>query len=343
MSWIKDNKFAATLGGITLVGAAGLIVAGLQFSGKYAEAQASYEEQTTITNDAENLPLYPTAANEQGKRKAVADYKAAVESLQTSFGKFRPEKLDNIPPQEFTNRLQAANKDVMAAFQASKTDVPGVFFLGFEGYTGALAKGPSTGILDFQLGAMKELMLSLAKPGISQLINVRREKLVEEDGGVFKEEPNQVARPLSVEVTFKGSEAAAREFFTSIAGSDKHNYVVRSVRISNEKKGPPLATDAKFDDPAPVTLDAAAPADGGFALPPDPTEAAPAADGAAPAADGAAPAADGAAPAPEGAAPEAAAPAPVDTGRILQQVLGSEDIYVFVRIDIMQFLPAKKF
>lgn len=331
MSWIKDNKFAATLGGITLVGAAGLIVAGLQFSGKYAEAQASYEEQTSITNDAENLALYPTTANEQGKRKAVADYKAAAEALQTSFGKFRPEKLDNIPPQEFTNRLQAANAEVLAAFQASKTDVPGVFFLGFEGYTGSLAKGAATGILDFELGAMKELMLSLAKPGIAQLINVRREKLVEEDGGVFKEETGQVARPLSVEVTFKGSEAAARDFFSSIAGSDKHYYVVRSVRISNERKGPPLATDAKFDDPVPTTD--AAPADGGFALPPDPAEAAPAADGAAPA------------PAAESAAPEAAAPAPapVDTGRILQQVLGTEDIYVFVRIDIMQFLPAKKF
>jgi hypothetical protein len=336
MSWIKDNKFAATLGGITLVGAAGLIITGLQFSGKYAEAQAAYEEQTTITNDAENLALYPTTANEQGKRKAVADYKAAAEALQASFGKFRPEKLDNIPPQEFTNRLQAANAEVLAAFQASKTDVPGVFFLGFEGYTGALAKGAATGILDFELGAMKELMLSLAKPGVSQLINVRREKLVEEDGAVFKEEAGQIARPLSVEVTFKGTEAAAREFFTSIAGSDKHYYVVRSVRISNERKGPPLATDAKFDEPAPTT-DASAPADGGFALPPDPVEAPPAADGAAPA-----PAAEGAA---EGAAPEAAAPAPapVDTGRVLQQVLGTEDIYVFVRIDIMKFLPAKKF
>jgi len=330
MSWIKDNKFAATLGGITLVGAAGLIVAGLQFSGKYADAQASYEEQTATTNSAEGLPLYPTQANEQGKRKAVGDYKAAAEALQTSFGKFRPEKLESIPPQEFTNRLQAANAEVVAAFEASKAVLPGVFFLGFEGYTGSLAKGAATGILDYELGAMKELMISLGKSGVAQLINVRREKLVEEDGGVFKEEPGQVARPLSVEVTFKGSEKSARDFFTAIAGSEKYYYVVRSVRISNEKKSPPLSTDAKFDAPAPASDTAAPAADGGFALPPDPI--AGATDGAA------APApAEGAAPAPE------AAPAPVDTGRILQQVLGSEDVYVFVRIDIMQFLPAKPF
>lgn len=324
MSWIKENKFAATLGGVTLLGAAGLIVAGLQFSGKYQEAQASYEEQTSILNDAENLPLYPTTANEQGKTKAVTDYKAAVEGLQTSFGKFRPAKLDNIPPQEFTNRLQAANAEVVAAFEAKKASVPGVFFMGFEGYTASLARGTATGILDYELGAMKELLLSLGNAGISQLSNVHRVKLVEEDGGVFKEEPTQVARPLSVEVTFKGSEKSAREFFTSIASSEKYYYVVRSLRISNEKKGPPLATDAKFE--ASQAPQEAAPAadNGGFVLPPDGAGA-------------------GAETAPAEAAPAAPAPAPVDKGRVLQQVLGSEDVYVFVRLDIMQFLPAKTF
>lgn len=325
MSWIKDNKFAATLGGITLVGAAGLIVAGLQFSGKYADTQTAYEEQTTITNDAENLPLYPTTANEQGKRKAVADYKAASEALQASFGKFRPEKLENIPPQEFTNRLTAANDEVKAAFAAANADVPGVFFLGFEGYTGSLAREAATGILNYELGAIKELMLSLGKAGISQLSNVRREKLVEEDGGTFKEVPGQVARPLTVEVTFKGSEKSARDFFTSIANSENYYYVVRSVRVSNEKKTPPLATDARFDAPLDVPQDTSSTPDGGFALPPEPD------------AEGA----DATAPAPEAAPEPEPAPAPVDTGRILQQVLGSEDVYIFVRIDIMQFLPVK--
>ncbi len=320
MSWIKDNQFIATLGGITLVGVAGIVVAGLQFSGRYQAAQASYEEATAIANDAEGLPLYPKTENEQGKRKAVADYKTSVEGLQGAFAKFRPQEIKNIPPQEFTNRLQAANTEVLAAFQANKTVVPGTFFLGFEGYTGTLAKSTATGILDYELGAAKELLLSLGNSSISQLINVHRPRLAEEDGGTFTPQPGQVSRPLPMEITFKGSENAARAFFSSIAKSDKYYYVVRSLRVSNEKRTPPLAADGKFDTPAP-TESAPAPESSGFALP---------------SADGSAPAAP--APAPE-AAP--AAPAPVDTGRILSQVLGAEEVYVFVRIDIMQFLPTK--
>src|SRR5690606_30033476 len=100
MSWIKDNQFAATLGGITLVGAAALIFVGLQGSGRYAAAKASYDESTASVIDAESLPLYPTKANEQGKKKAVGEYREAVNALQEGFGKFRPEATPTIPPQE---------------------------------------------------------------------------------------------------------------------------------------------------------------------------------------------------------------------------------------------------
>lgn len=328
MSWIKDNKFIATLGGITLLGTAGLVVAGLQFSSKYKDAKAKYEEQTGITNDAEGLPLYPTTANEQGKRKAVAEYKTSTEALQAAFGKFRPEKLDNVSPQEFTNRLQAANNEVRAQFTKNKVEFPEAFFLGFEGYTGALARGGATGILDYELGATKELMLDLGKSRVSKLINLHRVKLVEEDGGAFKEEPSQVARPLSLELTFKASEKASREFLSTIAKSDKYYYIIRSIRISNEKKTAPLTTDAQFEVAPQAPQEAPASDSGGFVLPTDPAqENTNAAGNPAPAE----------APAPVEAAPAA----PVDTGKVLQQVLGAEEVYVFIRLDIMQFLPAK--
>lgn len=335
MSWIKDNQFAATLGGITLVGAAALVFAGLQGSGRYNEAKASYDEATGLVIESEGLPLYPTEENARGKKKAVTDYREAVGNLQNAFGKFRPEATPNIAPQEFTNRLQSARNDVVKAFEGSKATVPGNFFLGFEGYaSGTLARQDATGILDYQLGAAREALEALGKAGVSSLINVHRPRLAEEDGGTWKGSapdgkpaPADAARPLSFEVVFKGSEQSARNFFTSLAKSEKYYYVVRSVRLSNERKTAPVRTDAKFEA-APVSEPApedAAPQDQGFALPGDPAPA---------------PAADGApAPAPEEAA--APAPAPLDTGRVLSQVLGAEDVYVFVRFDVMQFLPAK--
>ena len=324
MSWIQDNKFLVGLGGITLAGAAALVFVGMQQSSRYTAALEGYQEASTKAEDSVSLPLYPTTANRDGKAKAVADYREAVNGLQNAFGKFRPEPFQNIAPQEFTTRLKAVNDEVRAAFEASKTTLPDAFFSGFEGYTGTLARENATGVLNYQLGAAKEMLLALAAAKPAALVNVHRPRLSEEDGTEWKPAPTDVSRPLPFEVTFTGPESSAREFLSSLAKSSNYYYVIHTVRIANEKKTAPLSADAKFDPiaPPPAASDASsAPA---FALPDDP----------------AAPAAP-AAPAP---APEpAAAPEPVaDTGRVLSQVLGNENVEVFVRLDVLQFLPVKE-
>ena len=123
-----------------------------------------------------------------------------------------------------------------------------------------------------------------------------------------------------------------RKFLSSLDDSGKYYYVVRSMRVTNEKVKAPTATDAQFStDEAEAAADGAAPAGdpfgggGGFVLPGD--------EPAAPAEDAAAePAAD--------AAP--AAPAEGSDELILKQVLGSEKINAFLRIDIIQFFDATK-
>jgi hypothetical protein len=333
MSWIKDNQFIVTLGGITLVGAAALIFFGLQGLSRYEAAAASYQDSTTQAGTSESLPLYPSSSNKDGKSKALGEYRDSVTTLQNAFTKFRPAAVQNIAPQEFTNQLKGATAEVQAAFQASKATLPESFFSGFENYTGALAKENATGILGYELGAAKELLLSLAKSSPAQLTNFYRTRLPEEEGGAWKPADTDIARPLSFEVTFKGSEKSARAFLSSLAKSENYFYVVRTVAIANEKKTPPLASDAQFE-PAPTpdtSTSSAAPASGGFVFP---------SDNAAPAAGAAAATPAAAAPAAAAATPAPAAPAP-DSGRILSQVLGNEDIQVFVRVDVLQFLPVK--
>jgi hypothetical protein len=329
MSWIQDNKFIVVLSGVTLAGAAALAFVGIRESSRYTAASERYQEATSKAESSVNLPLYPTQANRDGKAKAVADYRESVGGLQTAFGKFRPEPFQNIAPQEFTTRLKSVNTEVRAAFEAAKTTVPEAFFSGFEGYTDTLARENATGLLDYQLGAAKEMLLALAAAKPTALVNLHRPRLSEEDGTAWVGGATEAARPLPFEITFSGPEKAAREFLSALAKSDKYYYVIRTVRIANEKKTPPLSADAKFDPVAPPPTSGAAPASGpAFALPD------------APAVDAAAPAA--AAPAP--AAPEPAAPAEpaADSGRILSQVLGNEDVQVFVRLDVLQFLPVKE-
>jgi len=318
MSWIKDNKFMVTLGGGTLAGAAVLIFWGMQGAGRYQAAKDEFETAATEAAGFESLALYPKAENQASKRKALDEYRKSLGSLQSAFEAFRPKELKNASPQDFANSLLAANKEVRDAFVASGVVVPEPFFVGFENYKTSLAPAKITGVLDYQLASIKNVLLALAAAKPTELKNLHRPTLPEEDAQAYTAGASDAARPFPLEIAFVGPEKSAREFLSAITKPENQYVVVRTLRIVNEKADPPKTTDAKFDAPAKKE---AAPADafsGGFVLPGDD-------------------ASSGAA-----AGPSTPEPKPVDTSRILSQVLGSEQVQVFVRLDVLQFLPVKK-
>jgi hypothetical protein len=324
MSWIKENKFIASLGGGTLVGVIILAVVGYVGSSHYDQAQESYSTAKEEASGYEKKALYPKSENKAAKSKALGEYRQTLDSLQGAFEPFRPKEIKNISPQDFTDNLLKANTDVRKAFEDAGTVVPEPFFVGFERYKTSLASGNTTGVLGYELDSIKGLMLELAKAKVGELKNLYRPTLLEEEGSAYTPAESAVSRPFPLEITFTGTEKSVREFFSSIAKPENQYVVIRTVRIASMKKDPPRATDAQFEKPA-TAAPAAGGADafsGGFVLPGD--------DTAAPAA-----ASDKAA-----AAPAAAKPA--DSSRILSQVLGLEQVQVFVRLDLLEFLPAKK-
>jgi hypothetical protein len=319
MSWIKDNKFMATLGGGTLVGVILLAVVGSQGSGNYTKAKEEFDTALQDASSFERGELYPTDANRDGKRKALDEYRKSVESLQTAFKPFQAEEFKKISPQEFADHLVAANGEVRAAFDAAGTLIPEAFFGGFERYKTSLASESATGILDYQLATVKYLLLELAKAKPTEFKNLYREPLLEEDGKAYTPAATDVARRYPMELVFIGTEKSARDFLSSVVKAENQFITVRTVRITNTKQDPPRASDAKFEKPAEAsTSEAAGAFAGGFVLPGDE---------------------------PEGEAPADATPgteaAAVDTGKILAQVLGEEQVQVFVRLDLLQFLPEK--
>jgi len=379
MSWIKDNKFSAILGGLTLLVAIVLLYIGLLYHGRYTKALDNYTAAADDVGVFEKTPLYPSLENRAGKTKALNEYRAAIGNLATAFDKFRPKPLQNIAPQSFTDHAKSAQEEVVKAFEAADAKLPEVpdgFLLGFEPYTKELPREEATGLLDYQLGATKELLLSLAKAGASQLQNLYRPKSPEEDGEKWPGSPTDAARSFPIELTFRGPEHSLRDFLSSIVKSPNYFFVVRSLRIMNEKSAAPNAKDAKFEaPPAPAGAagKAADPFGGisGFTLPSDEPAATPAP--AKPAATPA-PAKPAATPAPVKPAvpgavrpPAAAVPrtpavpvrpvvvapprapavvakpaaAAVDSSRILNRVLGNEELEVFLHIDVLEFLPVK--
>ena len=320
MSWIKDNKFMVGLGGGTLAGVILLYVVGSQGSKHYDEAKEQFDTAAGEAAGFEKLALYPTTENKNQKKKALDEYAKAVESVQTAFTPFRPNEKKNVTPQEFTDRLLAANTEVRKAFEESGTVIPEAFFVGFEKYKTTLAPGNTTGVLEYQLGGIKTLLLALAKAKPSELKNLYRPPQPEDEGRAFAPPPTMTARPFPLEITFVGPEKAAREFISSIVKLDNQYVVVRSMRLTNMKKDPPRAADAQFDKAAAKPAAASDPFAGGFVLPGDEKPAA----------------------TPEKPTAPAAAPKVADTSRILSQVLGNEQIQVFLRLDLLEFLPAKK-
>lgn len=320
MNWIKNNKFVAGLAGGTLAGAILLFFVGSHFTSAYDQAKEAYDAAADQVASSVKLPLFPSRENETAKRRALDEYRRSLESLQTSFEPFRPKEVKNITPQEFTTRLLAANTETRTAFQEAGTVVPEAFFVGFEKYRASLPAPNITGVLDYQLSAVKALMLDLAKAKPTELKNLHRPALLEEEGKAFTAGAADAARAMPLEIVFTGREESLRQAFSAFSKVDRQYVVIRSVRISNIKKDPPKASDAKFDRPA-AAAESSAATDafgGGFVLPDE---------------GGGTPAGD---------ATAAAAPKPADASRILAQVLGDEQVQVFVRLDVLQFLPTKK-
>ncbi len=338
MNWIKENRFLSMLLGTTLGLVALLAFFGMKGGSKLDAAKVSFDDAFAAVEKSEGLALYPSKDNVTAKKKALDDYRKSIEEMREDYKKFGVDPAaPGISTQEFTQRLKTAVKEVEDAFAASESKLPEGFFMGFESYRGELAKSGATTMLDYQLQAVKHLLLGLAESRPSELIRIYRERISEENDKAYVPGENEVARRFSYEIAVRGSEESIRQFVTKLGEKKSFFYVVRSIRINNERDVPPKISDAKFEKP-PVANDPASVFGEAFFGETQPAQATPAATEIAPPA-GVVTQGDGAAPAVDQAAPAAAV---ADTSKKLAQVLGDEELLVFVRFDVLLFLPSKE-
>jgi hypothetical protein len=331
----KEKRFISILAGISLVCIGGLYFFASKGSSRFDAAKEDFDSVDAKIEAMEGLPVYPTEKNLAQKESELKSYSANAAELAKKLQALRPASLENADPQAFTDLLvktaDASIKAYQTAGLSSEGDNPSLpkgFYLGFEAYTSTAAQKDSTGIMAYQLGAISELhaLLAAAKP--SALLNFRREELPEEKNEAYKPTLGVPYRVMPIEVAFAGPESALRGFINGIQSSKQHYFVIRSMRVRNDKQEGPKASDAQFEAPPKAGADADAPGGGifdsgtAFVLPGESAPAAAAEAAAAPAA---------------AAEPEKTEDAPADSSRILQQVLGQEDINAFFRIDIVLF------
>ncbi len=341
--WIKNNKFEALLLLVVILVAGGALLYGRSKGQLYEEQRDSYQGYVQAVKGLKGKKPFPTSDNADKFEAQIDGYEGVVDALRDKMLSYRPGNLAKIPPPKFIENLNSARTEVTGTFDARRIEYPGdEFFLGFEKYTGELPKDEATAQLDYQLGAMKALFGVVADARPTALLNVYRAALpVEKDdkdegasskkGGKSKSSRSKQTLPyerLPVELTFRSTEPVMRKIIADLASHEDYYFVVRSLRIRNEKSGTaPSREDVQFDsveEPDEPFEDE--PFGDGFGddVPPDGAEEEPPAEEEAPGEVDDAP-------------PLEPAVAVGQGRRILGQVLGAEQIEVLLEIDIVLF------
>ena len=337
-NWIKENRFeAGMLFAVVLIS----IVAYL-FGGKRGAAYQEHKENygvaaNSVTQLRQKKP-FPNPDNVKKYQAEIDGYRTVIEDLQGKLLAYRPAEFKKILPSEFIDRLNAARTKLAGEFTANGIEFDEKWHLGFESYKGSPPRDDATKYLNYQLDALHSLFESLVVSKPSALVNVYRKPLPIEkgdsmDGGGSAtptprrgrtRSPRQAATTpppfyrLPLELTFKAQEPAARKFIAAVASNKDYYFVIRSMRIQNEKRSkPPKKDDVEFD--APVGVGVGDTFENSFD-----NELIP--EGDPPEGDPVDPASDPVLPDEEEGGE-----------RVLGQVLGAEEVFVFLQLDLLLF------
>lgn len=316
---MNENKFSIILGAITAVIVGVLLWFGFTKSKEYTAAKEEFDVAQAEIQRMTGGDIFPSQENRQAKEAAVAAYAKEVADLQEAFAPFRVVELPQVSVAQFTDDLLAKRREVVEQFRTAGTEFPEEFFLGLRKYTDRPVENRYAAQMHYQLQAFSQLFRMLAESKPIELENVHRPELPEENGEAANLE-GRTYRAHPIEITFRASEQSLRDFLVRLDHAEDFYYVVRALSVRNERGTAPNAQDARFEAASTgfgsafdnLAFDDAAASDNEQVL----------------IGDGADAAAD-------------VAPAATDTGEILKQVLGSETIRVFMRIDVLQFLEPK--
>ncbi len=325
MSWIKENPFLASVAAVTVVATAGLGYFISSQSSRYNAAYENFSVSSSSISKYNKMKLFPSSSNQTKKKKAIEAYEAGIQEVESTVKTFMPETLTDVPSDQFTGLLSQSSNDVREKLESAGVEVPERFLLGFKNYASDTPDQSATGELTAQLKSMKWLVEQLGEAKITKLVNLRREKIDAEKSkskekqtsrrsrrGKPVQEEESFVTPQEVQLTFTGSEESLRAFLTSISESKEHMFGIRRIRMQNEKLTAPTQKDANFPEEI-ESEDDFGDDDGGFVIEEEGEEAV-----------------------------DEVEPAAESGKRILAQVIGSEEVHVFLQLELMSFSPASE-
>ncbi|MFT5904536.1 MAG: hypothetical protein ACI9E1_000120 [Cryomorphaceae bacterium] len=335
MSWYHENKFAATLLGVTVVASGALAYLGMSANSDADVARKKEQIAVKKIDALQAAKPYPNEENEQMLADGLAIFATDTKRFQDNMLTFRPEKMRRLSANEFNGEVSRYIRKLTSYYRSKEIELPNTkvkkSYFGMELYASNMANEAHISYLEYNRQALDWLFTTLANSGIEKINNIYRDPVAENLGDASKpaaspkgqrSNKKKNVRPaaltsvydgLPIEITFTGTEASLQKFMTKVAAGDEYFFAIKFLKIRNEEQEPVILSNATFAaTAAPVegAVPVPAPADGaGFAL---------------------------------GTGfdfGEDAFPAAVDK-EIIKQVIGDERITVFMQLELVLFKEA---
>ncbi|HEV2095933.1 MAG TPA: Amuc_1100 family pilus-like protein [Chthoniobacterales bacterium] len=253
MKWFQQNRWLGSF--LIAFGLATLVALYFLFSSKWSwdAAAARYKGNATELSRLQRLAPFPSGENVRKMKAHAADYATNLTHAKEEM-KARMLPVTPLAPNEFQARLRQAVTAAVDKARANKVKLPDNFFLGFNEFASGLPSTELAPLLAQQLEQAEVVLNFVLDARVNALNAFHRTPLAEERGttstppstltGARKGAAANAASPKLIQcnviaMTFTSSPAAARKILSQLANSKQQFYIVRTLRILNEKdKGP---------------------------------------------------------------------------------------------------------
>jgi hypothetical protein len=206
MNWAQENKKLAGIVGVMVVGGLGLGVwLYLSWSG-YSGAMEQWDQTQSRINTIRSKKPTPTADNVAKREKHLSEYADKVNQLRGALLAVQ-QGTKPISETEFQARLKDISAEMKRQAKAAGVkDLPDDFALGFDKYSTQPPRSPEIAAeLNVHLDAVQKLVVSCIEAGVTSIDMLERTKLENEDAPLPVKAPPVTTKPKA------GAASAARK------------------------------------------------------------------------------------------------------------------------------------
>ncbi len=202
--------------------------------GAYSTSRGDFDGKKGQLTRLERASLYPTKGNLDKLEAQIDQFEMKVDKVHDQLKAYQ-KPLPVVSDQEFPTQLRAAKEEFERYAVQKRVVTPSDFYLGMGTYQFQLPRPEATGILAYELGAIQHLLKIIVDNGADEIYNLQREETAVELGQPDPEKTERVVK-YTFKVGFQTTHQGFQDFLNAVSNDKEYFFIVRVLRIDNEKK-----------------------------------------------------------------------------------------------------------